>query len=124
VTDEMFRINESDEKDLAVMQVVSDSLELSHREAFLKACSDLMETDRARLIIDLRGLKRIFSIFVGTIMDVNNTVRGQGRRLTVVASLEVTKLFRTVVGPETLEICQPRPSTRISSRRKSGRIPL
>jgi hypothetical protein len=120
--DQLFRLRSSEKKDLAVLQMMTDTLELSHRAEFLAACARLLETARGRLVIDLRGLRRIFSIFVGTVMDVNAKVRGEGRRLTVIATPEVEKLFRTVVGPESLEICNPASPIAKASRRKSTRF--
>jgi len=119
---ELCRIKVSDEKDLAVLEVASDTLALSDRDEFLKACGELLDTGRKHVIIDMRGLRRIFSIFLGTVLDVNVKVGKAGGRLTVMASEEVTKLFRTVAGPEILEVCQTeRSGRRKSSRRKSGR---
>jgi hypothetical protein len=122
VPEQLFRLRSSEEKDLAVLQIMTDTLELSHREEFLAACAGLLETTRGRLVIDLRGLRRIFSIFVGTVMDVNAKAGAEGRRLTVIASPDVEKLFRTVVGPETLEICSPASPIARASRRKSTRF--
>ena len=123
MTAELCRIKVADDKDLAVLEVVSDTLALSDRDEFLKACGELLETGKKHVIIDMRGLRRIFSIFLGTVLDVNVKVGRAGGRLTVMASEEVSKLFRTVAGPEILEICQAeRTGRRKSSRRGSSRI--
>lgn len=123
MTSELCRVKTSDEKDLAVLQVVSDTLALSDRDEFLKACGELLKSDKKNLVIDMRGLRRVFSIFLGTVLDVNARAGKEGRRLTVMASEDVAKLFRTVTGPDTLDIHEVESrSGRKSSRRKSGRI--
>ncbi len=104
-----------------MLRVVTDVLELSQRQDFLMGCQRLLASEMEWLIVDMRGLRRIFSIFVGTVMDVNARVRGEGRRLTIIASEDVGKLFRTLVGPETLEICQPESELGVRSKRKSSR---
>ena len=122
MADELCRITTSEEKDLAVLQLVRDALELSDREEFLGACAKLLDTGRGRLVIDMRGLRRIFSIFVGTVMDVNARARKEGRHLTLMASEEVTSLFRTIVSSEVLDICPTTAPGGKNGRRKSGRI--
>jgi len=106
---------------MAVLSIASEQLELDQRAEFLGACQQLLDSRMPWLVIDMRGLRRIFSIFVGTVMDVNSRARGEGRRLTVIAREDVGKLFRAVVGPEVLEICQPDSALNGGSRRRSSR---
>lgn len=123
MTSELCRVKTSDEKNLAVLQVMSDTLALSDRDDFLKACGELLKSEKKNLVIDMRGLRRIFSIFLGTVLDVNARAGKEGRRLTVMTSEDVAKLFRTVAGPDTLAIREIKPpSARKSSRRRSGPI--
>jgi hypothetical protein len=106
---------------MAVLQVVCDALTLDCRDEFLGACAGLIRSGCGSLVIDLRNLRRVFSIYVGTIMDVNARAQRDGRSLTVVAGPELTKMFRSVVGPETLRICEPASSPAASGRRQSSR---
>lgn len=96
MSDELYRITLSAEKDLAVLQVTRDVLELSDREAFMAGCRELLASDAGRLVIDLRDLRRVFSVFVGTVMDVNVHVREEGRKLVVLASEAVSEVFGAV----------------------------
>ena len=121
MADDLCNVTTFAEKGLAVLRMSRDSLELSDREAFLAACRQLLDTDQPRLVIDLRGLRRIFSIFVGTIMDVNARARKEDRHLALMASGEITKLFRTVVGSEVLEIYEAGPPGNGGGRKPSGR---
>ena len=104
---ELYRISISEGKGRAVLEILAEDLDLGNRDEFLEGCRRLLEAGQPHLIIDMHGLQRLFSIFIGTVMDVNVKARLEGRRLTVVASDGVTRLFRTVVGPESLEVCPP-----------------
>jgi hypothetical protein len=105
---DLFKIDVVDTEDRATLTVVGDSLEIPDHQEFLKSCGRLLNSGCGSLVVDLRELRRVFSIFVGTIMDANVKAGREGKHLTVVATDGVTRLFRTVVGPEVLDI-QPAP---------------
>jgi hypothetical protein len=119
---EIFRIRSLPEKDMAVLSVVTDTLDIGQRGEFLTACAELLATDMKWLAVDMRGLRSIFSVFIGSVMDVNTQVRSQERRFTIIASEHLTQMFRSVVGADALEICQPESPEGRSSRRRSSRI--
>jgi anti-anti-sigma regulatory factor len=121
VSDEVFRLSSSREHGMAVLSVVSNSLDLDRRAEFIGACSRLLESGMKRVVIDMRGLRRIYSIFVGTVMDVNARARAEGIDLTVIAGEDVTRLFRSLVGEDVLSICQPDQPHSGKSRRPSSR---
>lgn len=109
------------EKDLAVLQVLRDSLEMSDREAFLAGCRELLATGQHNLLIDLCGLRRVFSVFVGSILDVSARARAENRRLLLKTTTAVAEVFRTVIRPEVLEIIAEPPPEERQPRRHSSR---
>lgn len=118
------RLGTVPERGTALLQVMRESLEMADREEFLAACRQLLATGQPRLVIDLRSLRRIFSVFVGSVMDVNARARADGRRLTVLTTESVARLFRAVVGAEMLDIDdgisqEERARRKISSRRRA-----
>ena len=119
------RLTSVPERGSAVLQVMRDSLEMGDREAFLSACRELLATGQPQLVIDMRSLRRIFSVFVGSVMDVNARAHAQGLNLTVLATESVASLFRAVVGAEALNIDdgiseEERARRKVSSRRRSA----
>ena len=124
MTENRFRVAATPEKDTAVLTVLSDSLNMADREAFLAACRELLAGKASNLVIDLRALRRIFSVFIGSVMDVNARAKNEGRRLTVLTTEGVATVFRSVVGTDVLEISdgltdEERARRKISSRRRS-----
>jgi hypothetical protein len=98
------RLTSAPERGEAVLEVTRDSLEMTDREEFLAGCRRLLATGQPRLVIDLRSLRRIFSVFVGSVMDANARAQVEGRALVVLATEPVAALFRAVVGAEVLNI--------------------
>jgi hypothetical protein len=119
------RLTSIPEMETALLEITRDSLGMTDREEFLAGCRSLLASGQKHLFIDLRGLRLVFSVFVGTVMDVNVRARADGRRLTVLAGPAVAKLFRSVAGGDAVEIdggvAQPeKPRRRISSRRSGS----
>ena len=92
------------EMETALLEVVRTSLEMTDREEFLAGCRALLAAGQRNLVIDLRGLQRVFSVFVGTMLDLHVRAGAEGKSLKVLASEEVVRLFRSVSGGQALHI--------------------
>jgi hypothetical protein len=101
---ELLEVSSDQARSEAVLRVLADEISLSDRDAFMRGCQQLLDTGCSKLVIDFGGLDRVFSIFVGTVMDVNARAHGEGRELEVVAGEGVTRLFRMVADPEVLRM--------------------
>lgn len=119
-----YRVTAVPEKSAALLSVLRNALEMTDREWFLAGCRELLASGQPNLVIDLRGLRRIFSVFIGSVLDVNARARSEGRRLTVLTSEPVAQVFRSVAGAETLNLddgvsIEERARRKTSSRRRS-----
>jgi hypothetical protein len=101
---ELVRVSTDRSGSQAVLRVLADDISLGDRDAFMRGCQELLATQCSRLVIDFGRIERVFSIFVGTVMDVNARAHGEGRELEVLAGPGVTRLFRMVAPPEALKI--------------------
>ena len=104
-----FKVSESPDKDAATLKPTGPDLAMDDHSEFLEACRDLVETGRKKLFVDLVGQKRMLSLFIGTVMDVNSKARTEGRSLTVLAGKDLTSLLRCIAGPDVLEINEETP---------------
>lgn len=91
------------EKDMAVLKVGYDSIEMSDWESFVKACEKLIRAKQLHLVLDLTQLKRILSVFIGKAIEMNFEARRKNRRFTVLAKKELVSDLQNILGPEILE---------------------
>jgi len=89
---------------LAVLQVCRDSVEMSDWAAFVEACERLLGSSQPRLVLDLRALHRVLSIFIGQAVQTSDQARKRSQRFTVLASGDLARLFKSILGSEIVEI--------------------
>lgn len=111
------------EIETALLEVTRTSLEMTDREEFLAGCRALLASGQKHLVIDLRGLTRVFSVFVGTVVDLHARAGAEGRSLKVIASEEVARLFRSVSGGQALDIDDGLSEAERARRRTTSRRP-
>ncbi len=63
-----YQISARTDQDFALLQV-SGQLELEERGDFLDILDELLATDPAKLVIDLSGMERMCSVYIGTLID-------------------------------------------------------
>ena len=98
------QLTTSPETGTAVLEVTTEALGMPDRAEFLAGCQDLMASDQKRLVLDLHSVRRIFSMFMGTIVDLSDRARRNGQSLTVKASPPAADLMRSVLGTRFLDI--------------------
>lgn len=106
---ETCHLNTEPEKNRAVLLVDRDTLDMSEQQEFRAGCRKLLETGQAHLYVDLLDLRSLLSIYLDIVLEANAEAKKAGRRFTVLASEKLCDLFRTVVGPETLEVSSTEP---------------
>jgi hypothetical protein len=100
---DFLQLVEMPERDMAVLRVGYDSIEMTEWEKFVKACEKLLRAKQLHLVLDLRELNRILSVFIGKAIEMNFQVRKQDRRFTVLAKRELVSDIQNILGPEILE---------------------
>lgn len=100
----LYRLTEDAQKGVATLEVRVDLLGMADRDEFMAGCRALLASGRKRLVLDLRGVRRMFSIFLGTIIDIGERAHANGQALTVRVPEQVARLLRSVLGDRTLDI--------------------
>jgi anti-anti-sigma regulatory factor len=88
----------------ATLEVLQDLLGMADRDEFVAGCRELLESNQKRLVMDLRKVRRIFSMYLGTIVDLSDRASRKGQQLSVKATPPVANLIRSVLGKRFLEI--------------------
>ena len=104
MTDKFFVLSETPEEGRAILQLKHDSISLEDWSRFVSACDRLLRTGQKHLILDLRRAHRILSVFIGEALRVNDQARAKGQRFTVLAGGDLVSVFRSLLGPQALEI--------------------
>jgi hypothetical protein len=92
------------EKGLAVLEVLRDSVEMSEWESFVRAGAQLVGSGQKHMVLDLRRLKLILSLFIGEAVRLSGQARARGGRFTVLAAGRIGDTFRMILGADVLEI--------------------
>ena len=101
---EQFDLNVDEDKDLAVLRVPGPRLEITQRESFAEACSRGLASPAAKLVVDLSQVDRIFSLFIGTIVDLHVRAERAGKSLTLLASPAVRESLGRMGLEKTLDL--------------------
>jgi anti-anti-sigma regulatory factor len=102
--DEFLTLRRLPEKDMLVVVVNHDSLEMADWSEFVKASEKLARSEARNLVLDLRKLRRILSIFIGTAVQLSAQARSRKRRFAVLARGHVADILGNVLGRDILEI--------------------
>ena len=73
---------------------IFDELRFDHRAEFKSALKSLLLSDRSKVVIDLSSTKRMFSVFLGTLVDLQQSLEDHGKTLTILCSPRLLKLFK------------------------------
>ncbi len=88
-----YSITSIDDRNMAVLKVES-VLDFEVRSDFQQAMTELFAADAGKLVIDLSRITRMFSLFIGTLIDHGNAARAAGRSLTVILPVQMAKTCR------------------------------
>lgn len=92
------------EKGLAFLAVNFDSIEMRDWGRFVEASDALMRMHQKHLVLDLRKLRRVLSVFIGAAVQMSSQAKGDGRRFTVLASGQLAGTLHNILGNDILEI--------------------
>jgi hypothetical protein len=101
---EICHLNSQPDKGRAILRVARDTLDMGEQQEFRSGCRKLLDTGQAHLFVDLRDLRSLLSIYLDIVLEANSEAKAAGRRFTVLVGEKLGDLFRTVVGPELLEL--------------------
>jgi hypothetical protein len=102
--EQFLTLAELPEKGLAFLAVNFDSIEMRDWGRFVEASDRLMHKRQKRLVLDLRRLRRVLSVFIGAAVQMSAQARGDGRRFTVLASGQLASTLHNILGSDILEI--------------------
>jgi hypothetical protein len=113
------KLSELPEKQMAVLEVLHDSIEMAEWEDFVKGCNRLLASPQPQLVLDLRRLQRVLSVFIGEAVRLNARAGEAGKRFALLAAGQVAEVFRMLLGGDLLEIVTDgRPPEELESREK------
>jgi len=99
-----FKIETVEERGLTVLKMQGQRLEITQRESFGEACDRLLAAETEKIVIDLSDLDRIFSLFIGSLVDLHVRAERSGKRLSVIASEAVRESLGRMGLEKTLDI--------------------
>lgn len=89
--------------DMAVLRV-KGALELTDRSVFAAQAAGLVEQEAQTIVLDMTKTSRIFSIFLGTIVDLHKSLESEGRKLVILATPKLAEMFEKISFREVLDI--------------------
>ena len=107
-----FEVVPDEARDAAVLKVRVRRLGLPMREEFLAATSELLARPEVKLIVDVSGLSRIFSLFIGALVDLNMRAQQAGKSLAVLTSPGVADQLRGMSLDQNMDIREGHPPGR------------
>ncbi len=107
-----FEVVPDEEGDAAVLKVRARRLELRMREEFLAAMAELLARPETKLLVEILNLSRIFSLFIGALVDLNMRAQQAGKSLTVLAAPGVVKQLREMSLDRNMDIQEGPPAGR------------
>ena len=103
-----FEVVSGEEEDLAVLKVRPRRLELPMRENFVAATAELLERPEARLAVDISNLSRIYSLFIGALVELDLRAKQAGKSLTLIVSAGVAGQLRKMSLDQNMNIQEAR----------------
>lgn len=98
-----FITQEIPERDLAVLRV-SGEMEFEQRKDFVEAFDGLLESDCDKIVVDLTRIQRLFSIYLGTLVDFQQRSDKAGKTFSILAGQRLHTLFEKAKLLEVLTI--------------------
>lgn len=90
-----FEIKTVSEKDVTILKV-NTILDMPLRKAFSDATQKLLNSNTSNLLLDMTETPSVFSLFIGSIVDLHKNSEDAGKKLIVVVNPKVAKLFQVL----------------------------
>ncbi len=101
---EEFIVEELADRGISVLRVRPGRLEITQRAAFGEACDRLLSSTSERLVVDLSATDRIFSLFIGAMVDLHVRAERVQKRLTILAGGPVLESLQKMGLEKTLDL--------------------
>lgn len=103
--DEGLKVEELPDRQLAVLRVQGE-LEIHNRKVFKEASQALVDAPYERLVLDLTGVTRLFSMYIGSVADLHQRSVDAGKSLTILVTAPVLRIFEQTNLNEVLNLVQ------------------
>lgn len=100
-------LDDQPEQFRTVLRVEAPALDIQHRDEFAQAFNSLLNSDHERIVVDLQKIDRIFSLFIGSLVDLHQRSNEVGKRLQILVSPGVHETFKRMNLLEALDIDTP-----------------
>lgn len=87
-----YSLNSIPERGIAMLRVTGD-LNMQQRKEFVFNLEQLLACPEKKLVVDLTRIERLFSIYLGTLVDVKQRAEKDGKVFSILATKKVAQLF-------------------------------
>jgi anti-anti-sigma regulatory factor len=87
-----FSVEDVEARDIAVLRIRGE-LGLEARTEFAQKTKELLLTERSKLVVDVTGVSRIFSIYFGSLVDLSQQAAAEERSVSVLVTPEQAARF-------------------------------
>jgi anti-anti-sigma regulatory factor len=87
-----------------LLRIETSSLDLGQRDEVARAFDSLLDSRHHRLVVDLRKIGRIFSLFIGSLVDLKQRSEQRNKRLVILVNPQVRETLERMNLAETLDI--------------------
>ena len=99
-----FVVEELPDQKQVRLRILTPRMDVGHRQAFAEACESLLASRHKSLILDLSGLPRIFSLFIGSLVDLTQRAEAADKRLEIHVTAGVRNTLERMNLGETLTL--------------------
>lgn len=92
VEDGQFEIEEVGARGIAVLRVLGE-LTMNNRREFLEQAEELLTSPQPKLVIDLSRISRLFSLYLGSMLDIAQKAKQQDKVFSVLVTRKLADLF-------------------------------
>ncbi len=89
------RVEEIEDRDIAILHVEGE-LDFPVRAQFQKDLDRLRQTGRPKLVVDIGRIRRMSSLYIGSLIDFGHSVRQEQRTFSVMLSARLVEVCREV----------------------------
>jgi anti-anti-sigma factor len=98
-----FKIQVIPERDIAIL-VISGSLDFDSRSVFATNIEKLLKRPEKKLVIDMKKVTQLFSVYYGTVIDVDHKAKKLNKNLTLIVNEKLEKMMKVAKIDETINI--------------------
>jgi len=98
------RVDRLPERDLAVLRVFTPEVGMDHKDLFKALTEELLASPQSKLVVDLSKTRRIFSLFIGSLVDLHQRAGKESKTLTILAPKSIYEILQKMNLGDVLDV--------------------